>query len=375
MTAFLQQRGRTKDMTHDRLLDYYPHRDDISSYLESYAAYHAFNIAVNTAACAASLDPSSSRIAVTLNDTSAKNNSSALANGDHPSRDVHARCVVSCTGTFTRPFIPRIERHAFKGMQIHSSQYVVPAPFQDLTVAVVGDGNSAAQIVADLSGVAKAVKWITPTAAVPQFYPPEVDGSLLFTQAVELKRAQKAGEELPAFRFDKIVQVEPVRRALAGGVFSRNYACPSRLYASGLEWDEAVVVVREGTEQAPAHDLSIHRAAREDGGRRRMAVDAIVWATGFRPALSFLEPMLSHTNGTHTKGTAAPPSPSSLSLSPSAPPSLLLRDRSNRWKHGPLWLIGYGDWCGYGSGSIVGVQWSVEQCAAEVRRELEASQG
>ena len=76
-------------------------------------------------------------------------------------------------------------------------------------------------------------------------------------------------------------------------------------------------------------------------------IDAVIWCTGFRPSLGHLEPLgiLGDDGRVDTDGTRS-----------------VLERR--------LWLVGYGDWTGYASATLVGVgrtaRSTVEEIAGEV---------
>jgi putative flavoprotein involved in K+ transport len=60
--------------------------------------------------------------------------------------------VVSATGTWSRPFWPVYPGAAeFTGRQLHAAEYGSPADFAGQRVVIVGGGNSAAQILAEIS--------------------------------------------------------------------------------------------------------------------------------------------------------------------------------------------------------------------------------
>ena len=66
----------------------------------------------------------------------------------------HARAIISATGSFNNPHIPEIEgKPCFTGSIIHSSEYHHPHPFKNKRVAIVGEGNSGAQILAEISKI------------------------------------------------------------------------------------------------------------------------------------------------------------------------------------------------------------------------------
>ncbi len=89
----------------------------------------------------------------------------------------YAKTVISATGTWGNPYIPKVEGiEKYSGIQIHSRNYKKPNDFVGLKTLVVGEGNSGAQIVAEVSKVT-TVKWSTKKQ--PEFLPDEVDGYCL----------------------------------------------------------------------------------------------------------------------------------------------------------------------------------------------------
>ncbi|MGW0929884.1 ArsO family NAD(P)H-dependent flavin-containing monooxygenase [Streptomyces sp. NPDC002644] len=219
--------------------------------------------------------------------------------------DWRARAVVSATGTWTRPFLPAVPGRAdFTGRQAHTVQYRSPADFAGQRVVVVGGGNSGAQIAADLALDGRVrVTWAT--RRPPRFLPDEIDGRALFDVATARRRALEAGraDTGGVASLGDIVAVPPVRAARAAGLLR---AAPmfSRLTADGVEW--------------------------ADGSRAE--ADAVVWCTGFRPALAHLAPLRLRGRRGHlaTTGTRATDEPR-------------------------LHLLGYGDWTGPASATLIGV--------------------
>src|SRR3546814_13820681 len=90
--------------------------------------------------------------------------------------------VVSATGTWRHPY----------GIQIHSSTYWAPEPFAGQRVLVIGGGNSGAQILAEVSRVAKTI-WVTERP--PVFLPDDVDGRMLFHRATARIKALQESRE------------------------------------------------------------------------------------------------------------------------------------------------------------------------------------
>jgi putative flavoprotein involved in K+ transport len=162
-----------------------------------------------------------------------------------------ARAVISATGTWTRPFIPVYPgMDQFQGVHLHASDYDTPQPFAGQRVAMVGGGNSAAQILADLHQVADTT-WLT--LRPPRFLPDHVDGRTLFDVATARRRALDAGEQDtggPAGLGD-IVMLPPVRAACEHGALVAE-AMFERLTEHGRAWTD----------------------------RRQRPIDALIWCTG-----------------------------------------------------------------------------------------------
>jgi len=102
------------------------------------------------------------------------------------------RAVISATGTWRQPFIPKIPGDdCFKGIQIHSSRYRRPTDFAGKSILVVGGGNSGAQIMAEVLKVAAHCLWVTEQE--PVFLPDDVDGRVLFEVATARWLAVREG--------------------------------------------------------------------------------------------------------------------------------------------------------------------------------------
>ncbi|MBE7193072.1 MAG: NAD(P)/FAD-dependent oxidoreductase [Gordonia polyisoprenivorans] len=213
-----------------------------------------------------------------------------------------ARRIINTTGTWRQPFWPLYPGITdFRGRQLHTVDYRSPDPFTGQRVAVVGGGNSAAQIVADLSPVAETL-WCT--LRPPRFLPDDVDGRVLFTVASKHAAAVTAGQ--PS----------------AGGV-------------AGLGDIVAVPTVRAARDRGhlTAQPMFSHVATSGvviDGVTEN--VDAIIWCTGFRPALRHLARLATRSNHGH----------------PAVVDNHLLNDPN-------VMFLGYGDWTGPASATLIGV--------------------
>ena len=128
-----------------------------------------------------------------------------------------ARTVVAATGTWSAPFIP-FYPGSFSGRQWHSAVYPGPDPFRGESVAVVGAGNSGAQIAAELVLSGVDTTWFT--AKPPRWMPDNVDGRVLFQHNHARLIAIMRGEPDPGAgtNLGDIVVVPPVQRARDEGL-------------------------------------------------------------------------------------------------------------------------------------------------------------
>ena len=236
--------------------------------------------------------------------------------------DLHARAVVSATGTWAAPVVPTLSgQNDFRGTLLHSGTYAGPAAFTGQRVIVVGGGNSGAQILAELSEVAH-VTWAT--REPPHFLPDDVDGRYLFEQATARYRAIQEGRTPdPPRSLGDVVMVPPVRAARERGVL---HAEPmfERFTTTGVVWPDG----------------------------REEHVDAVIFATGFRPALEHLAPL----GVVDARGRVA--------IAPGG--------SGTRAAHEPgLWLLGYGEWTGFASATLIGVGRAARAMVDEIVNTLE----
>jgi putative flavoprotein involved in K+ transport len=210
-----------------------------------------------------------------------------------------ARSIVSATGTWHHPFVPEYTGlELFEGRQMHSAQYFSPKSYQGERVLVVGGGNSGAQLLAELSKVADTT-WVTQRD--PVFLPDEVDGRVLFARATARVKGVANGDA-PIGGIGDIVMVPSVKEARERNVLGsvRPFMAFTR---TGVIWPD-------GSEEA---------------------IDAVLWCTGFRPALSHLEVL-----GVVNMDGKVDVKQNQSVLEPR------------------LWLIGYGDWSGLASATLIG---------------------
>lgn len=175
-----------------------------------------------------------------------------------------ARRVIAASGAFSRPYQPVLAgQAAYEGRISHSAAYVNSGPFRGQRVLVVGAGNSAVQIAAELAGSAQ----VTLTSRSP----------------IRFIRQRIAGRDLHFwFRisgFDRWQRrfptwtpqdVQPVA-VLDSGAYRAAFDSGNPAYRpmfqrftpEGVQW--------------------------EDG--RIQPFDAVIFATGFRPNFPYLAPL------------------------------------------------------------------------------------
>jgi putative flavoprotein involved in K+ transport len=127
----------------------FPTRDDFVAYLERYAV--TFRVPVETRADVASL----------------RRDDGAWVARTTAGADVQARAVVVATGIVANPHVPAFPgRASYGGRVMHSVEYRRPDAFVGQRVLVVGAGNSAGEIAAELARAGARVTVAVRTGAV-----------------------------------------------------------------------------------------------------------------------------------------------------------------------------------------------------------------
>lgn len=229
-----------------------------------------------------------------------------------------SQVVVSATGKWSHPFIPNYPgREIYRGKQIHSAYYQNPDQFKGQRVLIVGGGNSGAQILAEVSKVAQTT-WVT--LEPPLFLPDDVDGRVLFERATEKWKALQEGRtiETPKGSLGDIVMVPPVKEARARNVLKT--VRPFKQFSEeGVIW--------------------------QDGAHSQ--VDSVIWCTGFKSALEHLR-----------------------ELNVIEPDGQIKVAGTRSLKEPRLWLVGYGDWVGYASATLIGVTRTARDTAIQIAESL-----
>lgn len=232
---------------------------------------------------------------------------STFNNGKHFELDTSqgifkTKTIISATGTHETPYIPYIDGFSdFKGRQLHSAEYRNSAEFTGKNVLIIGEGNSGAQIIADLYKTANCFWGVKDT---PKFLPPDVDGRVLFNSATQIYENKKAGVNKPVSNnLGNIVRLPKVKEAEIEGAYE-NYFKIKRFVNNG-------VVKSDGTKQS---------------------IDVVIWCTGFNYNTGHLKPVVE----VDKKG------------------KIQLEENQSLDVEG-LWLVGYGNWTGFASATIIGV--------------------
>ena len=229
-----------------------------------------------------------------------------------------SRSIIAATGTYMKPFIPSVKgREDFGGQQLHSAHFSSAEDYRGKRVLIVGEGNSGAQILAEVSNVTEAV-WAT--KASPEFLPDDVDGRILFDMASAKYYAEQRGEPFDAAQYNlgNIVMVPSVKEARSRGVL-KSKGSFSEITSAGVIWE----------------------------GGEEETIDVIIWCTGFHYATDYLHRLVTirHRGKIDTDDTKAK-------------------------EVDGLWLVGFGGWTGFASATLIGVGRSARATVKEVEEYL-----
>jgi putative flavoprotein involved in K+ transport len=220
--------------------DTYPSKDDVAAYLQTYAS--AFDLPVRLNSRITSLTKRGGGYLVTI-----------------ANEEMTASHVVVATGPFQVPFIPPMADGLDETVtQIHSADYRNPAQLPDGHVLVVGGGNSGFQIAEELAATRRVD--LAVGKRVPSL-PQRLLGKDLFWWL--------SGIGFMKVSTDSRLGRELAKRDVLIGSSAR------KLRRSGVTLRRRLTSVVG------------RRAAFEDGSEQD--VDAIVWATGYRPDFSWID--------------------------------------------------------------------------------------
>lgn len=222
--------------------DIYPTRDEVISYLKIYAKHYNFPIQFNV------------RI-----DRVKKNELFYVHTTD--GQLYRSQNIICATGSFNQPFIPELEgRNDFKGRIIHSSEYRNPDSYHNQRVIVVGRGNSAVQIGAEISEVASytSLAVLHPVQLVPQRF---LGRDIHFWMKII------GYDSFPFWCFgltvgspSAAIDIDSYKNKLESGQLKQKDMF-KKIYSEGIIWPD-------GTKEA---------------------IDCIIFATGYQPIFPYLQ--------------------------------------------------------------------------------------
>ncbi len=250
----------------------YPTRDETVAYLRDYAAHFGFTLDTGQRVSRLAAAPDGVGYAV---DTAA-------------GRRYLARCVIVATGPYTTPRRPAWAADLPPTVaQLHSSAYQRPEQLPGTgPVAVVGSGNSAVQIAADLAATGRRVE-----VAFDEQTPSFPNNNLVW-----------AGMSLSGF-----LRV-PARTTLGARL---------RRQPEGVVRHDLLALRRQPTARFVGRAAGVLPGGRLQGQQAATApLDAVVWATGFRPDYGWIELPIIGPDGAlqHERGLTAAPGVAVLGL-------------------------------------------------------------
>ena len=241
--------------------DGYPTRDEVIAYLERYT--ETFELPVELNSEVRGLSREDARFVLQVD-----------------GRTLTADQVVVATGPFQTPFIPKLAEDLDPGVwQVHSTGYREPTGVAEGSVLVVGGGNTGFQIAKELSATHK------------------VDLSVGSKQKPLPQRI--AGRDL----FWWLTKTHLLSTTVESRLGSKLQHRDTLIGSSPRELKR-----RYGVELKPRATAASGRVVRfEDEGE--LEVDAVIWATGYRPDFSWIDLPIFDENGRlrHRRGVTHVP--------------------------------------------------------------------
>jgi putative flavoprotein involved in K+ transport len=220
--------------------DGYPMRDEVITYLERYA--ETFELPIELSSGVRKLSAEDGRFVLELDD-----------------RTVTADQVVVATGPFQTPFVPKLSEQLDPEVwQVHSTGYRRPTDVPAGMVLVVGGGNTGFQIAKELAATHNVILSV---GSKQKPLPQRIAGRDLFwwltkTHLLSTTVESRLGSKLK----DRDTLIGSSPRELG----------------------------RYGVEPKPrATEVSARTVRFEDGSK--LDVDAVIWATGYRPDYSWID--------------------------------------------------------------------------------------
>lgn len=216
---------------------HYPLRHEVVSYLEQYAERFQLPIRPNTRVAAVHREETVFRV--------------DSADG----QQFLAKALIVASGGFSRPYTPELPGlDSFGGTRLHSAQYRNSAGFEGKRIVVIGAANSAVQIAHELAKVAEVT---LATREAIRFMPQRILGADFHDW---LKWTGLGKTRWLSDQSTPVLDDGTYRGALKAGRYSQRPMF-QQVTPTGVAWT--------------------------DGQEER--IDSLIFATGFRPNLPFLE--------------------------------------------------------------------------------------
>jgi putative flavoprotein involved in K+ transport len=225
---------------------YFPTKDEVADYLQAYAAKFQLPVVPNT------------KVNV-LGQNSA---------GYHLTAGVqcfHATNVIVATGAFQQPYVPSFAKELDPAIvQLHSSAYCNPEYLPKGRILVVGAGNSGAEIGLELTKAGRQV-WLS---------------------------GRDVGN-IPAEKLTRIIGARPYWWFISNMLtidtpIGRKMQAQVQHHGNPLIRTDRQEILAAGIQAAPRLDgVNSGRPRLQDG--QMLEVDAIVWATGFKPDYTWIK--------------------------------------------------------------------------------------
>jgi cation diffusion facilitator CzcD-associated flavoprotein CzcO len=225
-----------------------PAKDVIAEYYALYEEYYGLQVV--RPAAVTSVRNNGANLLVTFSDGEIE-------------QDVTTDIVVNATGTWGAPFVPWYPgRDSFQGTQVHTNDYVDATQYAGKRVMVVGGGTSAVGFLLELEEYASELTWVS-RRNVDFLDETELNMEAGTAAVAKQDEAARAGRALPSIVSGTgVPRTRRIQAAIDRGLL-RPKQMFDRIEPNGVRW--------------------------ADGSFRE--VDAIVWATGFRPELRHLAPL------------------------------------------------------------------------------------
>ncbi|MEU3226643.1 NAD(P)/FAD-dependent oxidoreductase [Streptomyces sp. NPDC006976] len=219
--------------------DRYPRRDEVVNYLRDYANRLLADIRTSTSV------------------TSVTHQDGAWSVLADDGRKFTAGAVIAATGDYGTPFTPDLPgRTEFGGQVLHAADYRRPDAFTGQRVVVVGGGNSAIQIAADLGAIA--------------------DTTLASRRPIGWMPQRPLGRDLHWWLKHTRLDIAPIRRLLAKVPVS---VIDDGHYLAALD--------RHGVERRDMFSRFTNQGVVWADGTKE-AVDTVLLATGYRLTFPYL---------------------------------------------------------------------------------------